>query len=170
MSDAPAPTRSPAADVALNTLLVPVDFSESAIQAVDYAIRLAEIFGSRVILLHVYHFPVELLTDWSAYGTLAGSAEILEGLRKEREEQMAALGREKARPGVSLTTRVVEGTPFAEIVKAAREENADLLVMSTRGLTGIKHILIGSTAEKVVRKSPCPVLVLKPKDYEFHMP
>jgi len=168
MSEEPAP--SPAPNVPLNTLLVPIDFSENALHAVDYAVRLAEVFGSRVILLHVYHFPVELLTDWSAYGTLAGSAEILEGLRKDREEQMAALAREKARPGVAFETRVLEGTPFAEIVKAAREENADLIVMGTRGLTGIKHILIGSTAEKVVRKSPCPVLVLKPKNFEFHMP
>lgn len=162
-------TRS-SADAPLDTILVPVDFSEHSIHAVDYALRLAGVFGSRVVLVHVYHFPVELLTDWSAYGTLAGSAEILEGLRKDREEQMAALAREKARPGLPLTTRVVDGTPFSEICKAARSEGANLIVMGTRGLTGLKHVLIGSTAEKVVRKAPCPVLVLKPKDFEFQMP
>lgn len=153
----------------IDTILVPVDFSENAIHAVDYAIRLAGAFHSRVVLVHVYHFPVELLTDWSAYGTLVGSSEILEGLRKDREEQMNALAREKARPGLSLETRVLEGTPFSEIVKAARAEGANLIVMGTRGLTGIRHILIGSTAERVVRKAPCPVLVLKPKDFDFQL-
>jgi len=94
----------------------------------------------------------------------------LEGLRKDREEQMAALVREKSRAGVPLESRVVEGTPFSEICKVARAEGANLIVMGTRGLTGLKHVLIGSTAEKVVRKAPCPVLVLKPKDFEFQMP
>ena len=91
-----------AAEAPLETVLVPVDFSENSIHAVDYAIRLARVLHARVVLVHVYHFPVELLTDWSAYGTLAGSAEILEGLRKDREEQMAALAREKAGAGVPI--------------------------------------------------------------------
>lgn len=160
----------PLEELDLRTLLVPVDFSDNSMHAVNYALRLARRFGSRVVLVHVYHFPVELLTDWSAYGTLAGSGELLEALRKEREEQLAALAREKAGSGLEIVTRVLEGTPFSEIVKASREENADLLIMGTRGLTGIKHVLIGSTAEKVVRKAPCPVLVLKPEDFEFHMP
>ncbi len=161
----PSPSEAP-----LDTVLVPVDFSEHSIHAVDYAIRLARVFHSRVVLVHVYHFPVELLTDWSAYGTLAGSAEILEGLRKDREEQMAALAREKAGAGVPIEARVLEGTPFSEICKAARAEGANLVVMGTRGLTGLKHVLIGSTAERVVRKAPCPVLVLKPHDFEFQLP
>lgn len=162
-------TGSPA-DASLDTILVPVDFSEHSIQAVDYAIRLAGVFGSRVVLVHVYHFPVELLTDWSSYGTLAGSAEILEGLRKDREEQMAALVREKSRAGVPLESRVVEGTPFSEICKVARAEGANLIVMGTRGLTGLKHVLIGSTAEKVVRKAPCPVLTVKHPKLALEMP
>jgi nucleotide-binding universal stress UspA family protein len=169
MPDEPT-SAAPADDFQMSTIMVPVDFSENSISAVDYAARLAEQFSSKLLLVHVYHFPVELLTDWSAYGTLAGSGEILEGMRKEREEQITALAREKSRPALPIETRVLEGTPFNEIVKAARAEGADLLVMGTRGLTGLKHVLIGSTAEKVVRKAPCPVLVLKPKDFDFHMP
>ena len=166
-----AETRPPSpAEAPLDTILVPVDFSEHSIHAIDYAIRLARVFHSRVVLVHVYHFPVELLTDWSAYGTLAGSAEILEGLRKDREQQMAALAQEKAGAGVPLEAHVLEGTPFSEICKAARVEGANLVVMGTRGLTGLKHVLIGSTAEKVVRKAPCPVLVLKPHDFDFQLP
>lgn len=163
-------SRNAQEELRLETILVPVDFSANSLQAVDYAIKLGRRFDARILLVHVYHFPVELLTDWSAYGTLAGSGELLEALRKEREEQMTALARDKARAGLRIETRVLEGTPFNELIKAAREENADILIMGTRGLTGIKHILIGSTAEKVVRKAPCPVLVLKPEDFEFHMP
>ena len=166
-----AETRLPSpAEVPLDTILVPVDFSEHSLHAIDYAIRLGRVFHSRLVLVHVYHFPVELLTDWSSYGTLAGSAEILEGLRKDREEQMAALVAEKSGAGVPIDARVLEGTPFSEICKAARAEGANLIVMGTRGLTGLKHVLIGSTAEKVVRKAPCPVLVLKPHDFEFQLP
>jgi hypothetical protein len=78
------------------------------------------LFHSRVVLVHVYHFPVELLTDWSAYGTLAGSAEILEGLRKDREEQMASLVREKSPSGIPLESRVLEGTPFSDSGRRGR--------------------------------------------------
>lgn len=164
------PETGKSGDLRIETIMVPVDFSENALLAVDYAIKLGKRFGSRILLVHVYHFPVELLTDWSAYGTLGGSGELLEALRKEREEQMAALAREKSASGLQIDARVLEGTPFSELVKAARNESADLLIMGTRGLTGIKHVLIGSTAEKVVRKAPCPVLVLKPENFEFHMP
>lgn len=160
----------PQDDLRIRTIMVPVDFSENSMRAVDYAIRLGKRFGSRLILVHVYHFPVELLTDWSAYGTLAGSGELLEALRKEREEQLTALAQEKAGAGLEISTHVLEGTPFSEIVKLSRDEGADILIMGTRGLTGLKHVLIGSTAEKVVRKAPCPVLVLKPEDFDFQMP
>src|SRR5512147_126270 len=102
---AETPPPSPA-EAPLDAILVPVDFSEHSLHAVDYALKLARVFHSRLTLVHVYHFPVELLTDWSAYGTLAGSAEILEGLRKDREEQMAALVREKAAAGMPIEGRV----------------------------------------------------------------
>ncbi len=164
------PPASHLEDFHLHTIMVPVDFSENSMGAVDYAVKLGKRFGSRLILVHIYHFPVELLTDWSAYGTLAGSGELLEALRKEREQQLSALAAEKAASGLEIATRVLEGTPFSEIVKAARTEKADILIMGTRGLTGIKHVLIGSTAEKVVRKAPCPVLVLKPENFDFQMP
>ena len=83
---------------------------------------------------------------------------------------MASLVREKSPSGVPLKSRVLEGTPFSELCKAARSEGANLIVMGTRGLTGLKHVLIGSTAEKVVRKSSCPVLSVRMTGKEFKMP
>ena len=126
----------------------------------------------RTIIGRVLASPVGLPMELVCVddGSRDGSAEILEGLRKDREEQMAALAREKAGAGVPIEARVLEGTPFSEICKAARAEGANLIVMGTRGLTGLKHVLIGSTAERVVRKAPCPVLVLKPHDFDFQLP
>jgi len=65
---------------------------------------------------------------------------------------------------------VVRGVPFVEIIKTAREKNADLIVIGTHGRTGIDHMLFGSTAEKVVRKAPCPVLTVRMAGKEFQMP
>jgi nucleotide-binding universal stress UspA family protein len=63
-----------------------------------------------------------------------------------------------------------EGKPFLELVRAAKDEAADLIVMSTHGRTGIQHLLIGSTAERIVRKAPCPVLTVHPGERAFVMP
>ena len=71
---------------------------------------------------------------------------------------------------IRVTGCVVLGTPFVKIITVAREEDVDLIVMGTHGLTGLTHIPIGSVAEKVVRKAPCPVLTVKHPEHEFVMP
>jgi nucleotide-binding universal stress UspA family protein len=69
-----------------------------------------------------------------------------------------------------VTRSVIRGTPFVEIVRYAREQNVDLIVMGTHGRTGLEHALIGSVTEKVVRKAPCPVLTVRPEGHQFVMP
>ena len=83
------------------------------------------------------------------------------------EELAARLGEGH---GCEITTRLREGQPFVEIVTVARDEDADLIVMGTHGRTGLAHMLIGSTAEKVVRMAPCPVLTVKHPEHEFVLP
>lgn len=71
---------------------------------------------------------------------------------------------------ITIALEIAEGKPFIEIIKAAKNYDVDLIVMGTHGRTGLQHMLIGSVAEKVVRKAPCPVLTVKHPDYEFEMP
>ena len=85
---------------------------------------------------------------------------------KELEAFLAGGGRD----GVNVERRVLHGSPFVSIARIAKEEDVDIIVMGTHGRSGLKHILIGSVAEKVVRKSPCPVLVVRPPDARFELP
>jgi nucleotide-binding universal stress UspA family protein len=100
------------------------------------------------------------------FATLGGPAEDLRA--REMREAAAALGREvertrQAAPGIPVEVRISSGVPFREICRTAEEKNCDLIVIATHGRTGISHLLLGSTAERVVQLAPCPVLSFKPK-------
>jgi len=143
--------------MAAQRFLVPVDFSEHANQAVDYAIGLAGKLGARVTLLHVIQslplggvdmgvtLPYTYLQDLEA--------EIMRGMEPYLERVTAA--------GLEGEIVVVHGIPFHEIIETARTQEADLIIMGTHGRTGLQHVLLGSVAEKVVRLAPCPVLVAR---------
>ena len=151
----------------LRTLLVPTDFSESSRKAMHYALRLAQQFGSTLVLLHViepvYPYPVDGLMHFP--GELRDPN--LER-RPETEKALTRLADSTARQGdVPVRTAMRTGRAYDEIAAAAREENADLIVISTHGYTGLKHVLLGSTAERVVRHAPCPVLVVREHEHEF---
>lgn len=144
-------------------ILCPVDFSEVSLRALEYGTDIARECGASVTLLHVVE-PIVAPADFS-FGPLTNV---------EVEDQMAARALEsleglKAKCGLTperATVRVERGRSFTEIVRVAREERANLLVLATHGYTGITHALLGSTAEKVVRKAPCPVLTVKPESHD----
>ncbi len=139
----------------LKRVLVPVDFSEPSRKALDYALSLARPFDAEVRLLHVVEAlvlppDVEVL-DLEAFAATLNS-EAAKCLSKWREE-VAARG--------PVTEELRAGTPYREIVDAARERNTDLIIMGTRGRTGLAGVLMGSTAERVMHHAPCPVLVVR---------
>jgi nucleotide-binding universal stress UspA family protein len=142
-------------------ILVPVDFSEGAAEALSYAYALAEPFGARVHLLHVWEMP-----HWGGPELLVqipgGQSEYLrDRIRQDAEESLARLSKQVAKPdGVTLTTALSVGDARLEIVRTARED-FDLLIMGTHGRRGLSRLLLGSVAEYVVRHSPCPVLVVR---------
>ena len=76
----------------------------------------------------------------------------------------------KSTARTKVETDIREGKAFVEIIKKAKEDDADLIVMGSHGRSGLSHILIGSVAEKVTRKAPCPVFIVKAKDTQFVMP
>ncbi|MDH3211423.1 MAG: universal stress protein [Myxococcales bacterium] len=144
----------------LRTLLVPVDFSEDSTAALEMAVDLAKALGARIRLLHVFHSPPEIYAPYGGIQpAIPGMAEIPEAAMRCLDLEL-----EKVREaGSEAEGEVREGLPSDAIVAAAREWDADLIVMGTRGHTGLEHVLLGSVAERTLHKAPCPVLTVRAK-------
>jgi nucleotide-binding universal stress UspA family protein len=148
----------------LKRVLIPTDFSESARHALTYGISFAREYSARLYLLHVVEtlavgyasdlFPVPM---GEVYQEISGYA-------KSELAKLTALARER---GVESTELVVQGKPVTEIVRVAREETIDLIVLGAHGKGALDKALFGSTTERVVRKAPCPVLICRLKEHEF---
>lgn len=154
-------------EISMNTILCPVDFSPSSDYALHYAVDLARMFEARLTLLHVVEVP--FLPSYA----MAGVPDLslpLEQIEEGARKGLARLVEDcRARYG-KVETEMRTGTAFMEIITYAREIDADMIVMGTHGRTGLSHLLIGSVAEKVVRKAPCPVLTIRHPDHVFEMP
>lgn len=138
----------------IRRILCPVDFSEPSETALDYAIDLAKKFGADVQLVHVYQLPVYALPD----GAMMAGPEFTTKVTTELSRALTELAEGKS--GVKLETHLVEGIPYKEVVRLSEELKADLVVMGTHGRTGLKHLLLGSVAERVVRSSKVPVITV----------
>jgi nucleotide-binding universal stress UspA family protein len=144
-----------------NTILFATDFSESSEHAFDYALALARKFESRLGIIHVINEPVDLRGFYVPHISFDKlEEEIVQGAWKLMEK----FRRTKARDYAAVEAYVVPGIPYDEIIKKALETGADLIVVGTHGRTGLDHVLFGSTAEKVVRKSPVPVMTIRIKE------
>ncbi len=137
--------------------LVPVDFSEDANQAVEYAIDLARTLGARVTLLHV----IQLLPFGSGDMSVTVPGTYIQDLEAEITSRMQAFLERITAAGLEGGIVVVHGVPFQEILETAKNQQVDLILMGTHGRTGLQYVLLGSVAEKVVRLAPCPVLVVR---------
>lgn len=145
----------------IRDILVPIDFSESSKKAMRYAARFADQFGARLALVYVHEPAVA-----------PGLAMIM---ASEDDEATAAakrlLGDLASEIGIPrrqvARTLVRTGAPWNEITDAARTLQIDLIVLSTHGRTGLKRALLGSTAERVIRHAPCPVLVVRERQKDF---
>ena len=150
-------------------VLFPTDFSELSNAALAYARLIAGTFGAR---LHRLHVVDDAYQYWSAMGPesipVGPPPEDLLELGRTRMEKFRTekLGEMKQ----PVVTDVTLGRPFAEIIAYAREHKVDVIVMGTHGRGAIAHMLLGSTTEKVVRKSPCPVLTIRASEHQFVMP
>jgi len=150
--------------IELRRILVPIDFSEHSKNALKYAIPFAQQFKASIDLIYVVE-PTTYPADFS-FGQI-GFPQVEEELRVHGNEQLKNLIKNEV--GIKVTARKVvrTGKPFYEINQYAQEENIDLIVIATHGHSGMEHMLFGSTAEKVVRKAPCPVLVVRTGEHEF---
>ncbi len=145
----------------LKKILVPVDFSACSNKALQYAQPFAKQFGADLILLYVVepYLPVPEMTtvDWDL---------IASRMREGGEAELAKI-KATVPPEISATTELRVGTPAVEVVRAAKDLDADLIIISTHGRTGLAHVFLGSTAERIVRHASCPVLVVREREHEF---
>jgi nucleotide-binding universal stress UspA family protein len=138
-------------------ILVPVDFSEHAEYVMEWASHLALEHASHLILLHVYHLPVEFQQLEGAYLP----PDFWANVKKEADQTLGRYASGLRNKGLDVEAVVREGYPATAIVDEAASQRADLIVIGTHGLSGLKHLLLGSIAERVVQKAPCPVLAVK---------
>jgi len=156
--------RPNAAGIELKRILVPVDFSPLSKKALQYASCLSQEFNAELKLVHVIEPEVPPAFD----GFMIAPPTVSNGSSAHCAGQLKALSNSVRSAGVTrVSSNVRSGLAAIEIVEAAKELDVDLIVIATHGYTGWKHFTIGSTAERVVRAAPCPVLVVREKEHEF---
>ena len=152
----------------LKTVLVPTDFSDASESALRYGKAMAAAFGAS---LHVVHVMEDLLAHaWAAEVYVSSMPQLRDEIERESRQRLAALLTDEERRAHRVETALLAGNPFLEIIRYAKAHDVDLIVMGTHGRGPIAHMLLGSVAEKVVRKSPCPVLTVREAQHEFVMP
>jgi len=138
------------------TILAPIDFSETSMQALDYAVDLAAKVGATVKVVHVYQIPLYSFPD----GVIVAPAELAAELSDKAQKNLDTTVAARKNRGVEISGLLVSGVSWEEISDLASKSQADLIVMGTHGRHGIQRALLGSVAEKVIRSSTVPVLVV----------
>lgn len=146
----------------ISTILVPTDFSEDAGSALETAKELARQLGSRLVILHAYRVDLPMATPDLGGGFILPDR-FYEDLRASATKQVEALAAATTKSGVAAEGVSIEDRPATAIVETAKRLPADLIVMGTRGLTGLAHVVLGSVADRVIREAPCPVLTVRAK-------
>ncbi|MGY6557866.1 MAG: universal stress protein [Nitritalea sp.] len=149
----------------MKTLLVPFDFSETATFALDFAIELAEKSGAALHVLHVVEVPANYTLNTMGGGVDPNASEMEQvyfvELVEKRKKDLADLSAKYQDKSFEFVTKLQLGSPFSGISKEIAEVEADMVIMGSRGSSGLEELLIGSNTEKVVRYAKCPVLTVK---------
>ena len=146
----------------IRKILVPIDFSPNAEEAMTWAIDLARRYDASLLVAHVVQ-PVA----WPASpdGTMLTPSDLLATTRRELFESLGRTRDQIESAGIPTETELLDGIPAAALAALAHREGVDLIVMGTHGRSGLKHALLGSVAEKVLRAAPCPVLTVRMREH-----
>ncbi len=149
----------------IRNILAPIDFSDYSKNALKYATQFAKEFNAKLYLIYVVE-PMIYPADFSMGQIAIPSTDV--DLHARAEEELNNLAK-TIDPSLKVETMIRTGKPFVEIIEEAKGKNIDLIIIASHGHTGVEHLLFGSTAEKVVRKAPCPVLTLREpiKGFQF---
>jgi len=154
--------------LSIKSVLVPTDFSDASATALTYGMGVADAFGAS---LHLVHVMEDLLAHaWAAEVYVAAAPNLREEIERESRQRLDSMLPEADRERLRAEIALLSGNPFLEIIRYAKAHDIDLIVMGTHGRGPIAHMLLGSVAEKVVRKSPCPVLTVRDAQHKFVMP
>jgi nucleotide-binding universal stress UspA family protein len=145
-------------ELTIKSILAPIDFSDYSINSLKYAVSFAKQFQSSIILIYVIE-PIVYPPDFSMGQIVLPSVD--NEIYPRAVEELEKLAASEAPPEIKVKTIIKTGKPFIEIIETAKEESVDLIIIASHGSSGVEHMLFGSTAEKVVRKAPCPVLTLR---------
>ena len=146
----------------LHRILVPTDFSKSSRNALTYGAAFAVRFGAELHLLHVVQDLALFIPE--AVLVAPPPAPPVEQFAAAARTALERVITDLQRPGLAIRPEVVEGTPYEEIVRFARERAIDVVVIGTHGRKGLARLLLGSVAERVVREAPCAVVVVRPRE------
>jgi nucleotide-binding universal stress UspA family protein len=141
----------------IQKILVAVDFSEYADSVLDVAVEFAKRLSAELHLVHAFDVRIPLVTPYE----VAIPTAFIEEAREAAASKLDALIRKVADDGVTATSHLSEVPAASAIVDLAEELGSDLIIMGTRGHTGLKHVLLGSVAERTLRHAPCSVLTVK---------
>ena len=151
----------------IKRILVPIDFSDFSIDALKYGVSVARHFGAKILLLHV--ISQELINEMKTVRGFLGDTdppeEFLARKKRDINERIEKILKGETDQTLFEEPLIEVGIPAEEIIRVAKERKVDLVVIATRGRSGLSHILMGSVAEKVVRRSPCPVLSVRGKEF-----
>lgn len=153
--------------IRIEKILHPSDFSDNSNHAQKYACAFAKHFGAELHVIHVISDPAVVAIP-PTEGYLPKS--YYEDIRQRTNEELSQLPDKEWGEGITVVREAMDGIAFIEIARYAKDKSIDLIVMGTHGYTGLTHLVMGSVAEKVVRKAPCPVLTVHPEDHEFVLP
>ena len=141
----------------IKKILAPIDFSEVSNRSLDYAVDLAAQVKAAVSVIHVYEIPVYAFAD----GAIITPPEVAAELAGRAQKSLDAAVAERSDRGVEISGTLTNGSPREEILRLAKEGNADLIVMGTHGRRGLPRAIMGSVAERVLRTSEIPVLTVR---------
>lgn len=154
--------------IRLQKILLPTDFSNYSAAATKYACELASRFDADLHLLHLLELHLSSTPD---FGLGLALPRYINESRAAAEKSLAGVLDQNWSAGRrTVIQAVLEGSPKVEIIRYARKQDIDLIVLSTHGRTGLAHVIMGSVAESVVRTAPCPVLTVRPEGHQFVMP
>ena len=143
--------------IRIENIVVPVDFSAHSERAIGTALALAKTFGAKLHLVHAYYLPFPLGTP----DRIAIPQDFAKALRDSASHKLETVLQRVTGEGIPGEIHLTGSPPVQAIEETAERVGADLIVMGTRGLTGLKHVLLGSVAERTIRTAPCPVMTVK---------
>jgi nucleotide-binding universal stress UspA family protein len=153
--------------IKIERILFPTDFSANSKHALKYALSFATECGAKLFILHV--IP-KLTIPVGTGGVVYPVSQIYNDMERKAKKDIHHLVPKRFLEKIKVENIIVRGTPFLEIIKAAKKYDIDLITIATHGRTGLSHALLGSTTEKVVRTAPCPVMCVKHPEHEFVLP